>query len=261
MQRSPQPIWRPWSLPLPTRSIALVWLALRQSVPMCIPGLLIACLMTFFQMNGPGPVRHGEFLRRYADAMSSSTWVIGLMWAAVVGAGVFAAEIDFRIGEFWRTWPVPFWRLFAIKFFVGLLAVLLVLDGTTIAASWNSPNWGDYRCMNWPYIACIVPLHATMFAIAVAWTCLLRRPVVGGMAAVGTFAMMTLGLDWWKTTLQFDPIRVYGNLASNTPPHGPIDFTAHGYPVVATAMGLILLASIIIAGLALRRYAPRIQAS
>jgi hypothetical protein len=82
------------------------------------------------------------------------------------------------------------------------------------------------------------------------------------MAAVGSFAMMNLGLDWWKTTHQFDPIEVYNNLALKTTTlPGPIDFTAHGYPVVATGMGVIILASIIIAGLALRRYAPRMQAS
>ncbi|MEN6405269.1 MAG: ABC transporter ATP-binding protein, partial [Thermoguttaceae bacterium] len=173
---------------------------LRQSLPLCIPGLLLACIMTFFQMDVCNPPTHGGFLRHYTDSMSSAAWVVGILWSVVVGAGVFAAEIDFPIGEFWRVWPVPFWRLFAIKFFVGLLAVLLVLDGTTIATSWNSPNWGDSHCMNWPYIACIVPLHATMFAIAAAWACLLRRPVLGGMAAIGSFMMVNIGMEWWETT-------------------------------------------------------------
>ena len=31
--------WTPW---LPTRGVALAWLALRQAVPMCLPGLVIA---------------------------------------------------------------------------------------------------------------------------------------------------------------------------------------------------------------------------
>ncbi|MGA2259648.1 MAG: hypothetical protein ABSG53_33650, partial [Thermoguttaceae bacterium] len=254
MPKSPRTTWRPWSLPLPTRSIALTWLTLRQSVPMCIPGLLLACLMTLFQMDGRGPQRHGEFLRRYTDSMSSSTWVIGLLWAVVVGAGVFSAELDSRLGEFWRTWPIAFWRFFTIKFFIGLLAVLLVLDGTTIAASWNSPNWGAYRCMNWPYIVCIVPLHATMFAIAVAWVCLLRRPVLGGMAAAGSYMMMNLGLDWWETTRQFDPIAVYNHLALRTSASlESADIAA----IMVPAMGGILLACIVIAGLGLRRYGPR----
>jgi hypothetical protein len=226
---------------------------------MCLPGLVLACLMTPLQMEIS---RHnGELLRHFADSMPSSMWIIGLMWAVVVGAGAFSAEIDSRIGEFWRTWPIPFWHMFVIKFFVGLLAVLLVLDATTIAVSWQSPHWGDYRSMNWPYIACIVPLHATMFAVAVAWTCVLRRPVLGGMATVVSFAMMTILIEWFETTRHFDPIEVYDNLALKSPiAHGQIDFTAHGYPVVATAMGVILLASIVIAGLALRRYDPKRQA-
>ena len=255
IQKAPRTTWRPWSLPLPTQSVAITWLTLRQSLPMCIPGLALACLMTFFEMgNGVGQ-QHGEFLRDYTDSMPSSTWIIGILWAVVVGAGVFSAEIDSRIGEFWRTWPVPFRRLFGIKFFVGLLAVLLVLDGTTIAVSWTSPNWGGYHCMNWPYVACIVPLHATMFAIAVAWACVLRRPFLGGMAAIGSFMVISLLLESWETTRDFDPINVYNHLASETPTGpAPIDFTAHGYPVTATAMGVILLASIIIAGLALQRY-------
>jgi hypothetical protein len=220
---------------------------------MCIPGLLLACLMTFFQMFFASLERHDGFLRQYTDNMSSSTWFIGILWAVVVGAGVFSAELDSRLGEFWRTWPIAFWRFFTIKFFIGLLAVLLVLDGTTIAATWNSPNWGAYRCMNWLYIACIVPLHATMYAIAVAWVCLLRRPVLGGMAAVASVAMMTLGLEEWETTRQFDPIYVYNNLTLG---RSASRAAADAAAIVVPALGAILLACIVIAALGLRRYGP-----
>jgi hypothetical protein len=223
---------------------------------------LLACLMTFFQMAGRDARGHEAFLLQYTDSMSSSTWIIGLLWAAVVGAGVFSAEIDFHIGEFWRTWPVPFWRLFAIKFLVGLLAVLAVLDGSTIAASWNSPHWGTYDCMNWSYIVCIIPLHATLFAFAVAWACVLRRPVLGGMAAYGSFMMVEIGFDRWQATCQFDPIQVYNDLARKSElTHGAIDFTANSYPIVAIAMGVVFIASIAIAAFALHRYAPRRQAA
>jgi ABC-type transport system involved in multi-copper enzyme maturation permease subunit len=250
-------VWRPWTPRLPTRGSALAWLALRQSVPMCLPGLVIACVMTPFQIgsNPQGPV-----LQRYIDSLSSSMWIIGMLWSVVVGAGIFSAEIDWRIGEFWRTRPIPAWRLFGVKFVVGLLAVLLVLDGTVIAATWNSPNWGDYHSMNGSYIACFLPLHATMFAIAVAWTCVLRRAVMGGMAAIATFALTNIALEWSAATRDFDPIQVYNHLglASRTP-GSPVDFTAHGYPLVAATMGSIVLISILIGWLALRRYDPRRQ--
>jgi hypothetical protein len=178
----------------------------------------------------------------------------------VVGAGAFSAEIDWRVGEFWRTQPIPFWRFFAAKFFVGLLAVLLVLDATTIAVSWNSAMRGSYESMNWPYITCIVPLHSVMFAVAVACTCALRRPVLGGMAAIGSFVFLEIVIEWSETTRHLDPVQVYNNLLSGSRSLGqPIDFAAHGYPVVAAAMGVVFLASIVVGGLALQRYDPRRQ--
>jgi hypothetical protein len=251
--------WRPWTLRLPTRGIALAWLTLRQSVPMCLPGLVIACLMTPFQMDNHGP-NPREGFEGYADALPSSMWFVGLMWSVVVGAGIFSSEIDWRIGEFWRTRPIPAWQLFGVKFITGLLAVLLVLDTTVIAATWRSPNWGDYYCMNWPHIACFLPLHATMFAIAVAWTCVLRRAVLGGMAAIATFAITSVAIDWSDATREFDPIQVYNHLGrAARATDGSVDFTAHGYPLVATAMGLVLLTSILVGWLALRRYDPRRQ--
>ncbi len=248
-------VWRQWTFPLPTRTIALSWLTLRQAVPMCLPGLLIACVMTLFELEVGTHGSEHQLLQRLTDALPSSMWSIGLVWAVVVGAGTFAPEIDSRIGEFWRTLPISTGSLFIVKFFVGLLAVLLVLDASTIAVSWRSPQWGDYYTMNWPYIACFLPLHATMFAIAVAWACVLRRAVLGGMAAIVTFGLINIMLEWSDATRDFSPVEVYNHLAMR----GPLDFTAHGYPVVAMAMGVALFTSILVGWLALRRYDPRRQ--
>jgi hypothetical protein len=253
-------IGRPWTLRLPARGIALAWLTLRQSVPMCLPGLVIACLMAPFQMDVAGRNPDAQVLERYADALPSSMWIIGILWAVVVGAGAFSAEIDWRIGEFWRTRPIPAWRLFGVKFVVGLLAVLLVLDGTVIAVTWRSPNWGGYYAMNWPYIACFPPLQATMFAIAVAWTCVLRRAVLGGIAALVTFTLINVALEWSDATRDFGPIEVYNRLGAHLRGiDGPVDFTAHHYPLVAAAMGLIVLVCVLVGWRALARYDPHRQ--
>ena len=328
-EKTARPVWwRPW---LPTRGFALAWLAWREAVPLCLPGLAIACLMTPINMDwwevsreeaieaarlatnedgaallaeyqqratqlaegqtgdvglieerlevdypgdasevppevairlktarGPivAPHRFKYVWRVYKDAMPSIMWFIGGLWAVVVGCGLFSPEIDWRIGEFWRTRPIAAWRLFGIKFIAGLLAVLLVLDGTVIAAGWNSPHWGEYHSMNWAYIACILPLHATLFSLAVAWTCVLRRAAVGAVAALLTNVGMSLALSWSAVTRDFDPIAVYNNFGTR---RGSLDLTDFHYPVVAAAMGLILVASMLIGWLALRRYDPRRQ--
>lgn len=264
---------RLWSFTLPNRSVALAWLTLRQSVPMCLPGLMIACLMAIFQAIDNSNQRDG-LLQWFAHGLPTSTAVAGLLWSVVVGAGIFSAEIDWRVGEFWRTRPIQFSRLFATKFFVGLLAVLLVLDVTTIVFSWafstewafpasgsrESLNWMSVKSLNWPYIACIVPFHAVMFAVAVAWTCVLRRPVLGGMAAAVSFWLMEIAIQWWDAAGRFEPFSVYHRLAyASTISGGRIDFTASGYPAVALAMEIAFLASLAVAGLALHRYDPRRQ--
>jgi hypothetical protein len=260
-RRTVPKVWRRWTIPLGTPGIALAWLTLRQSVPMCIPGLVIAFLMAPLQMDATTFNSDTSIVRKVTDILPSSMWVVGLLWSIVVGAGTFAPELDSRIAEFWRAWPTATWRLFSVKFLIGLAAVLLVLDGTTIAVSWNSPNWGHYYFMNWPYIACIVPLHATMFAVAVAWTCLLRRPVVGGMAAFATFMLFMIAMDWSNTTRQFSPIEVYDKLnemnrnLSAVP--SSIDFATHNYPAMAAAMALLIFTAALTGWWALRSYSPR----
>jgi hypothetical protein len=243
---------RSWRLRLSTRRRALVWLAWRQSLPMCLPGLGLACLLAALHI---GADSGKQSLQQYADSLVSSMAMVALPWAVVVGAGIFASEIDGRIGEFWRTRPISAGQLFGLKFAAGLLAVLLVLDGSVIAATWFSPNWGrGLKSMNWAYIACFLPLHAAMFALAVAWTCRLRQAVLGGMAAFATLILAELAFSWSADTRRFSPLRACDQIYFRV-----IDF-AHGYPVVLAELVLTLVVSIVAGWLALRRYDPRRQA-
>lgn len=257
VRNAPSLLSRRWSFALPNPPVALAWLTLRQAVPMCLPGLVIGCVSAFLTMV----LRFHQFgglLEMFADSLPTSTLFIGLLWAVVVGAGVFSAEVDWRVGEFWRTRPIPFWQFFAAKFLVGLLAVLVVLDATTIAASWGLRNliWESYKRLDWLYIACIVPLHSAMFAVAVAWTCLLRRPVLAAVAAVVSFALFEEVIHWSEAAARaFDPITLYARFR-----RGGFGLIAHDeYPVIAAAMAVVFVASTMIAGLALRRYDPRRQ--
>jgi hypothetical protein len=238
------PLW------LPTRGIALVWLTLRQSLVMAVPGLVIALMLTLLTMHEhflPSP----DAVVRFVDTLPHSIWIIGMLWSIIVGAGLFAAEVNPRVGEFWRTRPIPPGALFAIKFVFGLAAVLLVLDGTAVFLSQLTPNWGDYYSMNWPYIACMIPQHAQLFCLAVAATCLLRRPVAGGLTAFVLVVLMQLLSESAAWARRFDPLTVYNNL------HGGTDFVAQGYPAMAAGVGTMMLICIAVASASLRRYDPK----
>lgn len=256
--------WRPISIPWRNRGgsfgnpwMAMIWLTLRQSVPLCLPGLLLAVMIAPFTAPVNFP-RTG--LLSLVELLPQSMWFVAMGWSVVVGAGVFANEVDARAGEFWRTRPIPFAQFFAVKFAVGLLVVILVLDGFTIATNWNSTYWGHYGEASWPYIACFPLLHATMYSLAVAWTCYWRRPVVGAMAAVFTFLGIEILLGWSSRSRTFEPIGIYNQLASvgatRMATDSWSDYIRHGYPLVAGAMVLLILISLAASGLFLRRHDP-----
>ncbi|HTU23823.1 MAG TPA: hypothetical protein VMF30_00410, partial [Pirellulales bacterium] len=362
-RRAGRAVWFRWTPRPRSRGAALAWLTVRQAVPMCLPGLLLACLIGIMGIDmhqvdiseamerfeardadlaegfvveeplegaavadvsttlptevepaaapdaessdaapaadeavaagaralaaepgdedgvpmkmlvplvrveggageWPGPpARHHRLWhvwQAYKDGLPSSMWFVGIGWAVVVGAGMFSAEIDRRVGEFWRTRPIASGQLFAIKFVVGMAVVLAVLDGSVVLAGWGSREWGNYSAMNWGYLACIVPLHATLFAVAVAWACLLRRTALGGIAAFASFVLFGLVQGSFPRLHDFDPIRVYNDFGFRDRPHGGA--AAANYPVVLAAMIVISIVALVIGWRALRRYDPGRQA-
>ncbi len=305
---APSRVWIPRWLPLPTRGVALAWLAVRHALPMAIPGFVFAAAITLPQwipriptveiVDGQAIVMQpsGEGSPLFGDMLSQSNWFLAAIWGIVVGAGLFASEADSRVGEFWRTRPIGATGLFAVKFLVGLMVTLLVLDGPPIALAWDSPFWGDYYAMNWPHVATMVPLHATLFAVAVACTCLTRHAAIGGVL---TFVLL-IGASFVTTAVPaLDPVDTYNNSRFTdrgmdpTGPEGPpemmilppgavvppgtalppgvmlaedvslgmrirniVRLLPPTYPLVAGAMGLITLVSLGVGLWSLKRYRP-----
>ena len=192
----------------------------------------------------------------------------GVLWSVVVAAGLFSPEIDWRMGEFWRTLPIPAFSLVRRQIrrrFAGRAAGAGRIDGCRrlvfSALVANAP------AMNWPYIECIVPLHAAMFAMAVAWTCLLRRAVLGAAAAIVTFGILLLAIAMSGFASGFNLLAVYNHVdraaweATHGFIHDPImgDLNHYQYPLVAATITVIVLASFVVGGHWFRRYDPRRQ--
>ena len=130
---------------LPGRTGALVWANLRQSLPLCLAGLTLAILLTISQLdhtttviNQLGDDAVPPLLSNLAAQLASYTWFVGFLWSALVGVGVFSAELEPGLQQFWRTRPIPPATWFWTKFLVGLAAVLIVLDGFPALIGWKS---------------------------------------------------------------------------------------------------------------------------
>ncbi|HET6328307.1 MAG TPA: hypothetical protein VFG04_26735 [Planctomycetaceae bacterium] len=244
-------IWRPPALlsrlPLrwPGRVAALISFDLRQSVPLALAGLALAFFMAVAQLFiSWGPVsalqQDASVTAIACGRLPGSIWIVALLWSAVVGSGIFGAELQPGLGNFWRSRPISASSWFWVKFAVGLIAVLAVLDGTTIVVSWNSPYASGPDRMSWSYVTCMPLLHAMMYSLAVFGACKLRRPVLGAMCAVVPFFLLSFVLETFPTTQAFDPSHVYNSLFwAETASPGVFDLSGHHYPLVYGAVALV----------------------
>ena len=136
----------------------MIWLELRQSVPLAAFGLLLAVLMSIAGLLIERQHPH-SFGTSVLMEMPHSMFVVAMLWAIVVGSGLYSADLSPGLGTFWRSRPISPDLWFWTKFLVGLAAVLGVLDGITILVSWDSPRETMTSGMSWAYIGCFPIIH------------------------------------------------------------------------------------------------------
>lgn len=233
------------------RTAALVWIELRQAVPLAVFGLMTAVLVTItgvLMEQGSS----NSFDTSVLAQLPHSMFFVGILWAVVVGSAVYSADFDSGLGGFWRSRPIPPDRWFWTKFIVGLLSVLIVLDGVTIAISWTAPRESMSSGMSWAYVGCFPILHAWMFSLAVFGTCWLRRPVIGGIVAMFSFTIIMIAISTFSATQHLEPVTVYNALLS-AERAGEFDFSKHGYPLT---YGVLTIAIVAIAVMSSRLAQP-----
>lgn len=228
-------------IPIPNRTAALVWINLRQSIPLACSGLLLAAVFAL--------TTHG-YDETFRSALPANMWWVALLWSTVVGAGVFAAEVRPDLAAFWRSRPIPVSTWYWFKFAVGLFAVLAVLDGVAIAVGWGTPI-GDTTGLSWSYIACMPVLHALLYSLTVLAVCWLRRPVAAAMLALVTDFMFSRIVPAIGGSF-LEPINIHNALLSDEI-DGQLNFFDHGYPLVYGAMATGVVVCSVLAARVIRR--------
>jgi hypothetical protein len=90
---------------LPGRLPAMIWLELRQSMPLATFGFLLAVLMTIASVLIER--QHGySFGISVLMNLPSSIWFVAMLWAVVVGSGLYSADLSTGLGAFWRSRPI-----------------------------------------------------------------------------------------------------------------------------------------------------------
>jgi hypothetical protein len=141
---------------------------------------------------------------------------------------------------------------FWTKFVVGLLAVVLVLDGIPAVVS-PYPAEGDYagpNRMSWAYLACMPLLHGMLYALAVFVVCRLRRPVLAVVCAFAPFLLLSIVAEKFPEIFSYNPLAVYDKLTDLKHP----DLTAHNYPLVYGSVTAITVLAALASSRAVRRW-------
>lgn len=231
---------------------AMLWLELRQSLPLVTFGLLLALLIATLGAMVEYQSEEGVATRTRSTLPHTMAF-IGMLWGAVVGAGLYSADLSGPLGSFWRSRPIPPRLWFWCKYFVGLFTVVVVLDGTAILAGWNLPHaLQSHVGMGWSYVACFPILHGLLYTLALLGTCWLRKPVLGGFLAILAYGLLTTTLETFPASSSLESITVYNRLLQTEREAG-IDLTRHNYPLV---YGTLVLATILMAWLASRLARP-----
>jgi hypothetical protein len=241
---------------LPGRMLAMIWLELRQAMPLAACGFLLAVLIAIASVplglrfdDSPGA--------SLLTALPGFLIIVAMLWPVVVGSGLYSADLNSGLGAFWRTRPISPDLWFWTKFVVGLAAVVGVLDGVTMLVSWKAPRTEMTTSTSWAYVGCFPIIHALMYALAVLGTCWFRRPVIGGILAILGYSVLEVAITAFPRTARLEPINVFNELLS-AERSGQVDFTQHGYPLV---YGVLVVSIVLLALLSSRLARPLQTAS
>lgn len=190
---------------------SLVWINLRQAFPLILAGWLMLIPVMFMLL----PTNQGLTI-----TLERSLCFVGVFWPAMIGSGLFATELRSNLGQFWRSRPISSRRWFWVKYFVGLILVIVALDlipvllGSSILAIYSAfdrtsggLNWSIFGV----YLACYPAIHAASYTLAVLGVCWIRKPAL--VVALSVTSLMAIDLTL-KVNKRLDRFSPYAHAAS-----------------------------------------------
>jgi hypothetical protein len=169
-------------------SAALWWMQWRLIWPLGIAGLATVLGLSMIRLAvASGDPGHSDLVR-YESMLYVWSIGVGAVWAIVVAAPLFSAELDPKLVAFWRSRPIDPADWFRIKYLTGLLTVLICID---LPAAWlGQPLDASKGESVVAYLACVPAFHLAVYSLAVLIACLVRHTVYAGILSMGAATFM-----------------------------------------------------------------------
>lgn len=154
---------------------ALLWLQIRQSLPVCVVGLCVVPAIVLMS-GGYSP-----------DSFDGMYPIIGCALALLIGVGTFVSELQPDLYSFWRSRPIAPGSWFWFKFIGGAIALVGLFDFPCMLLTWS----GVVRTSS-PGFAAVFPmlLHLLCYSIAVFMACVVRHSTYATVLAVGALMLI-----------------------------------------------------------------------
>jgi ABC-type transport system involved in multi-copper enzyme maturation permease subunit len=155
---------------------ALAWKQARESGPIAAAGLamIIGLAASTVAANDP---QHRDKL---ADIYAVVAVMMGMAIAIVIGIGAFLNDVRPGINTFWRSRPINPDMAFWTKFGCGLAILLASIYAPILFLAWRGGR--IYSLESGTYFYPVI--HVTLFAAAVAMTCLVRNAVYAAILSI-----------------------------------------------------------------------------
>jgi hypothetical protein len=147
---------------------ALLWMQVRESVPIALCGLAIMLMLIFIQQ----PSNQSEMSREISP-------IIGSVLALIIGIGVFVPHLQPELHTFWRSRPISPRLWFWLKYFSGAFVIAVCYDLPLLLLD------RGYHSSYAVSFAFPILLHLFIYSMAVLAACGIRHAVYSGVLAIG----------------------------------------------------------------------------
>ena len=161
--------------PIKTPLQSLVWKQFRESAPIVLAGLAV-----IFGTALVGYAINDSQMITFAEVYFQMTLVLGCVVALVAGIGVSLQDLGPKLNTFWRSRPINPSLWFVIKIVTGLVVVLTAIYLPLLIVHMVRDVDAD-----WELLLAAPLLHTTVYAAAVAMTCIVRHAVYAAILSIG----------------------------------------------------------------------------
>lgn len=173
--------------PLASPQKALLWMQLRESVPIAMCGLALMLMLA-------GLEGQASRLRLIQDIGT----FVGCILAVIIAVGAFVPQLESKLHTFWRSRPISPRQWFWMKYAAGALVIVVCFDlPLAFLQSITTTELGQIN----PYLAHFsyishagfpILLHLFIYSFVVLASCGVRHPIYSGIIGIAAVLFILL---------------------------------------------------------------------